>query len=114
MPKKQISIPTINCKDCVKRPTCTQLCPAVERYVSQDNVPYGSDTHALSMVYRNGESPWAESPECSKLPMTEREIIVSTLVSAGIPRDLIRKYLKMAPYRLRKIIQRIREKNQPI
>ena len=92
----------------MKRPSCTQLCPPVERYINQDNVPGGREVLLPDITYGN-ESPWADSPD--KTPyISERDLAIATLQAAGFSRKSIREILKLSPVKLRVRLFHLRER----
>ncbi len=98
----------VNCADCLKRPTCTALCAEAERYVNQDNVRGGRELTVSNITYQSG-SPWSDEPQ--EIPyVSDRDTMIATLLSSGIPRDKVRKQFGISSTTLRKVIQRLRRK----
>ena len=105
MPK--LRIPKVNCATCLRRPSCKTLCAAAERYADQDNI-YAHEINLPDVLYQRHPS----QPGDMAFPfyLSDRDLIIAVLESAGIPRATIREYLALSPARLRKIIQRLRQK----
>ena len=112
MKKIKPKIPKINCATCFKRSSCTRLCKAAEQYVNQDvvgavegiTVSNPRDSADLK-IWSDTDISAADSPKIGN-----RDVMIAVLISAGIPRSYIRKYLKLSDLGLRKVIERLRKK----
>ena len=90
LPENQVK--KISCLDCEQRSTCRKLCEAASEYADQDKVNLREKT--VSDITWSGEWPEGESEQ--KLPnLTDREIVLSTLMISKVPHKLIRKVLKL-------------------
>lgn len=103
-----ITPPKINCATCIRRPLCTKLCDAAERYVSQDTVSGGREM-LLSDIYFTRQ--WEELSKRNydhRLKLTARDISIIAMINAGVPREIICKNTSLTRKQLREIIHRIR------
>ncbi len=91
------------CQDCSKKPTCTELCPEAEEYVSQDHVSQRELTIGLP---RRGELP----DLVSNTHLTKKEKEIVTLLGRGLNRSDICQLLDISRVALRNAIKRMRKK----
>jgi DNA-binding NarL/FixJ family response regulator len=108
--KTQNPIPKINCNDCLKRPSCTSLCPAAEAYASQDHVPGGRELLVHSTEYVDNASPWPDNEAQSTVKMSDKYIVILALLNSGVPRKIIQKNLGLTAKQLANIIHKIKKK----
>ena len=91
------------CQDCSKKPTCTELCPEAEAYVSQDHV----GRHELPVGLPRLGALLDLIPN-TYLSKKEREIL--TLLGRGLNRADICQLLDMSRHTLRQHISILRKR----
>ena len=95
------------CYECDKRDLCTSLCPEAEAYVNQDEV----SQRELNIASPSG-GKWPEPIEKSLL--TKRELQVIRALADGKDINKIATELKTNRENIKKIIGRMRKKNEVI
>ncbi|KKL56481.1 hypothetical protein LCGC14_2244990 [marine sediment metagenome] len=91
------------CQDCSKKPTCVELCPEAEAYVSQDHV---SQRELAIGLPRKGKLP----DLVSNTHLTKKEKEIVTLLGRGLNRADICQLLDMSRDALRTMIKKTRKK----
>jgi hypothetical protein len=82
------------CMDCNLRDKCIELCKRAEHYVNQDSVHLREKL--IGMSHPEPMNKWpAGEPETPPTRLTDREIVIGTLMFNKIPHKMIRNILKL-------------------
>ncbi len=106
MLKKKTYIPQINCNDCIRRKNCTSLCEAGQKFVSQDYVPLRERLVSNPYLFINRAITIGTVDPVKYL--SKKALVVATLLSAGIPRKIIRQVLNISSSHLSVIIKQLK------
>ena len=91
------------CQDCSKKPTCTELCPEAEEYVSQDHV---SQRELTIGIPRQGKLP----DLVSNTHLTKKEKEIIRLLSLGLNNNDICEVLDIKENALYQHLFKLRNK----
>jgi hypothetical protein len=109
MSKPKDHIAPINCSDCLKRDVCTRLCESAKRYANQDYVYLREKLVSFPLPPNQIQERKLASKQES---VDSRDVVVAILVSAGVPRRIIRRGLKTNQAKLNKIINKLKKRSQ--
>ena len=85
----------INCTDCVKRFSCTDLCENARKYVDQDQVPLREKVLGRPLLY----ATWGAFDRYivdDHVVLNERQLCLMVLVSSGVPTKIIKKGMRLS------------------
>jgi hypothetical protein len=101
----------LDCRTCIRRPTCQSLCPAAEAYTNQD---YRSGREKLVGDIVFSGNPWPDFAPSTLPKLSHRQLAIFTLISAGIARQIVSKTLKLTHIQMNESLYRIRRKIREI
>lgn len=94
-----------DCSKCSRYHSCTKLCDKAQKYAQQDFVYL----REIPNPSPEGEKPWMSAKKI-RPAMTDREIVVNTLLLCHVPHKTIRNVLKIQRYAFKSMVYRLRKK----
>jgi hypothetical protein len=99
----------IDCRNCLKREFCTNLCQAARLYVDQDQINLKEIIMKDAPQYGR-QGMWEHYEIQPGVRLNERELCIFLLKSRGIPGKTIQKVMKLTSIQLGDIIRKMKNK----
>jgi hypothetical protein len=103
----------INCSTCLKSPYCTELCDRAKEYSEQDHVPLREKVLGKPVVY----ATWGAFDRHVIEPgviLNDKQLCVMVLLSAGVPKEVVMKAMRINGMNMNRMIQVIKGKYESI